>query len=137
MRQCAILYINANGNERTHVEALRTLGFQVVETIDIPEHGSLDEYHAVIVRARATLRLPLFAARIRAKPRFGRRVLIALVHADVPTRVRREAVDAGFDLVIGEPCSARDVAAAILGRLRRYPEHHCVIRSVTGRRTAA
>ena len=137
MRQCSILYINANGAERTHVEALRMLGFQVVETRDLPDQEALDEYHAVLLRAPASTRLTVIATRMRAKPRFGRRVLVALVPAGVPTRDQREAVDAGFDLVITEPCGARDVAAAILGRLRRYPEHHCVIRTVTGRRKAA
>ncbi len=137
MRQCAILYINANGLERTHTDALRSLGFHVVETADVPVDKSIEDYHAVIVRPPSSQGLPQLAARMRAKPRFGRRVLVALVPQDTLPQQRREAVDAGFDLAVTEPCSARDLAAAILGRLRRYPEHHCVLRTVTGRRNAA
>ena len=136
MRQCAILYINGSTSDRTHVDALRSLGFQVVEARDVPAE-SFDEYHAVLIRTESPRCLPQLAARLRARPRFGRRVLIALVPQDTLPLHRREAVDAGFDLAVTEPCSARDLAAAILGRLRRYPEHHCVIRTITGRRKAA
>ncbi len=134
--QCSILYINAGGFADTQTCALRSLGFDVVELGDVPPRDTLAKYHAVLLRA-SNARLPIVAARLRAAPLFGRRALIALVPASMASRDRREAVDAGFDLVLPAHCSARDLAASILSLLRKYPEYRCVMRSHTGRRRAA
>lgn len=134
--QCSILYINAGGFADTQTCALRSLGFDVVEMDDVPPRETLAEYHAVLLRT-SNGRLPVVAARLRAAPLFGRRALIALVPASMPPRDRRDAVDSGFDLVLPAHCSARDLAAAILSLLRKYPEHRCVMRSHTSRRRAA
>lgn len=134
--QCSILYINVGAVADTHVSALRSLGFEVVEMDDVPERDTLAKYHAVVLRMNGG-RLPLIAARLRAAPRFGRRALIALVPSSMPSRDRRDAVDSGFDVVLPEQSSARDLAAAILSLLRRCPEHRCVLRSHTNRRRAA
>jgi len=134
-RQCAILYINAISGERTHVDGLRALGFQVHEASDLPPGDPLEDYHAVVIQAPEGVRLPVLAARLRAKPRFGRRVMIAVVPDTTTERQRREAVDAGFDLTMPSASGPRDLGDAILSRLRRYPEHHCVVR--TGPRTSA
>lgn len=132
--QCSILYINAEGFADTQVNALRSLGFEVVETNDVPPRDALSRHHAVVVRVREGSKLPSVAARLRAAPLFGRRVLISLVPSTVTLRERREAIDSGFDLVLPGPCSARDLATAILVRLRKYPEHRCVLRNHTNRR---
>ena len=135
--QCSILYINTDRVIDTQVSALRALGFDVVEAGDVPERETLAKHHAIIVRLKQGRRLTSVAARLRAAPLFGRRVLIALVPALVTLRERREAIDCGFNLVLPEQCSARDLAAAILTLLRRYPEHRCVLRSHTTRRRVA
>jgi hypothetical protein len=134
---CVILYINSSGADDTQCQGLRSIGFQVVEDADIPGGQTLENYHAVVLRARPGCPLSTVAMRFRARPRFGRRVLIALVPPSVTARARRDAVDSGFNGVLDEECSARDLAAAILGLLRKYPEHRCVLRTVTGRRKAA
>ena len=64
----------------------------------------------------------MLAARLRAKPRFGRRVLVALVPEPMADAARREAIHSGFDYALVDTCGARDLAAAIL-RLLREPEH--------------
>lgn len=135
--QCSILYINAVGFIDTHASALRALGFGVVEVDDVPARDTLANHHAVIVRLIQGTRLTSVAARLRAAPLFGRRLLIALVPASVPIRERRDAVDCGFDLVLTHECSARDLAASILSLLRRYPELRCILRSHHNRRRPA
>lgn len=135
--QCSILYINVDRVSDTQSAALRALGFDVVEVADVPVRETLATYHAVILRMQDGRRLTSVAARLRAAPLFGRRVLIALVPASVSVRERRDAVDSGFDLVLPQQCSARDLAASILTLLRRYPEHRCLLRSHISRRHAA
>lgn len=134
--QCAILYINTDSFVDTQTAALRSLGFHVVEMDDVPPRDTLSTYHAVVLRARAGCQLPHVAARLRAAPLFGRRVLIALVSASVTPRERRDAIDSGFDLVLPEQSSARDLASSILSLLRKYPEHRCLLRGHTRRRAA-
>lgn len=134
--QCSILYINTDSFVDTQTAALRSLGFHVVEMDDVPARDALAKYHAVVLRAGTGNRLPSVAARLRAAPLFGRRVLIALVPGCVTARERREGVDSGFDLVLPEQSSARDLAASILSLLRKYPEHRCLLRSHTRRRAA-
>jgi CheY-like chemotaxis protein len=135
--QCSILYINAAAFADTQTCALRSLGFDVLEVADVPARETLMTYHAVIVRTEPRCRLPTVSARLRSAPLFGRRVLIALVPASVTARDRRDAVDSGFDAVLPEQSSARDLAAAILGMLRKYPEYRCILRSHNGRHKAA
>lgn len=135
--QCSILYINTDGVIGTHASALRALGFDVVESDDVPARDTLANHHAVIVRMAQGRHLTSVATRLRAAPLFGRRVLIALVPASVTLRERRDAVDCGFDLALPEQCRARDLAASILTLLRRYPEHRCVLRSHINRRRDA
>ena len=135
--QCSILYINTGGFTDTQSGALRALGFDVVEADDVPARDTLTKYHGVIVRMTQGRQLTSVAARLRAAPLFGRRALIALVPASVTMRERRDAIDCGFNLVLPEQCSARDLAAAILTLLRRYPEHHCVLRAHNNRRRDA
>ncbi len=116
---------------------LRTLGFHVDQRDDLPANEGLTSYHAVILRPGAACDLPMLAARLRAKPRFGRRILMALVTQPVVLRDQRDALLAGFDATMAEDCGARDMAAMILKLLRPYPELRCLLRSPGGRRKAA
>ena len=135
--QCSILYVNTDGFTDTHTRALRSLGFTVVERNDVPSREELPKYHAVVLRAHDNCSLTSVATNLRAAPRFGRRVLIALVPESVPAQARREAVHSGFDAVVPALCSARDLAAVILSLLRKYPEHRCVLRAHLNRRRPA
>jgi len=136
--QCSILYVKPGPREETHGEALRALGFSVDVVDDLPSAEVLAAYHAVVVRVLEDCNLPVLGARLRVKPRFGRRVLIALVPAPSFTeRRRRDATVSGFDVVLTDTCSPRDLAAYILRRLRPYPEYRCLLRTPNGRRKAA
>lgn len=137
VNQCSILYVHDGSMHDTPVEGLKTLGFAVLALEDLPPDDTLASHHALVVRARPGCSLPMLAARLRAKARFGRRVLIGLVPDETPERARREAVLSGFDATRSATCSARELAAAILKFLRPYPEFRCFLRSPTGRRKAA
>lgn len=132
-KQCSVLFVQ-DGRD-TQAAGLRALGFAVSESEDLPE--AFNSYHAVIVRVAPDWSLPMIGTRLRARPHFGRRVLIALIHPSASERSRREAVLSGFDATLSSSCSARDLAATILRRLRPYPELRCVLRAPGGRRKAA
>lgn len=137
MNQCSILYVKPGSREETHAAGLRALGFSVDVVRDLPSSDAFTRYHAVIVRIENECNLPVLGTRLRAKPRFGRRILIALLPASFSDRQRRDAAVSGFDLTLRDGCSPRDLAAHILRRLRPYPEFRCVLRSPHGRRKAA
>src|SRR6188768_2315050 len=102
MDQCSILYIRPDGRSDPRTGVLRTLGFHVDEGHELPANERLRSYHAVIVRPAATCDLAMLAARLRAKPYFGRRVLMALVTQAVVERDLRDALLAGFDATMAE-----------------------------------
>lgn len=135
--QCSVLFIKVGSRDNSQVKALRSLGFRVVEADDLPAPEVFSTCHATIVRATPGCALTMLGARLRAKPRFGRRVLIALVADGTCERDRRDAVTSGFDLALPANCSARDIAANILRLLRPYPEYRCLLRAPNGRRKAA
>jgi hypothetical protein len=137
VEQCSILYIQPGPREGMHVGALRALGFTVDIVNDLPPAETLAVYHAVLVRVPHGRGLTVLGTRLRAKPRFGRRVLIGLVPESCTDRERREAVQSGFDDTLPEACSPRDIAALVLRRLRPYPEYRCLLRAPNGRRKAA
>jgi hypothetical protein len=142
MDQCSVLfvtplYVKSRSPEETQARALRSLGFHVDECDDFPANEAFAPYHAVIVRPSVDCDLPMLAARLRAKPRFGRRVLIALVPEAMATRDVRGAMLSGFDYMLPDTCGARDLAATILRLLRPYPEYRCMLRHPGGRRKAA
>jgi len=134
--QCSILYITPEplGD---HAAELRALGFSVDFAGDLPASEVFTKYHAIIVRVHQECDLPVLAMRLRAKPRFGRRVLIAVVPGPLSERRQREAAASGFDVTLPDTCSARDLAAHILRRLRPFPEFRCLLRTPNGRRKAA
>lgn len=137
MNQCSILYVWPQGGEEPRLKALRSLGFHVDESTELPSSEVLAAYHAVIVRPTVECDLPMLATRLRAKPHFGRRVLLALVPGQMADRDRRGAVLSGFDHTLPETCGARDLAATIIRLLRPYPEYRCLLRLPGGRRKAA
>ena len=137
MNQCSVLYITPAPADDSHVLTLRSLGFSVDVVPDLPASELLARYHAIVVSAFPGCDLPSLGARLRAKPRFGRRVLIALVPETVNERQRRDAQASGFDLALPARCSPRDLAANILRGLRPFPEYRCLLRSPKGRRKAA
>ena len=136
MDQCSILYILPGLDGGTHVDALRDLGFSVDLADDLPPSEKFTAYHAVVVRV-ADCNLSGLGARLRAKPKFGRRVLIGLVPRSCTDRQRRDAAHSGFDVTLNHGCSTRDLAAHILRRLRPFPEYRCLLRAPNGRRKAA
>ena len=135
--QCGILFIGRCGCDRERIAALRSLGFRVEETAEVPSPEELARHHAVVIRVLPNTSLPMLGARLRGRPRFGRRALIALVGSTVTDRQKREATMSGFDLTMPDSCSARDLAAHILRLLRGYPEYRCLLRAPNGRRKAA
>lgn len=136
MAQCAILYVTT-GVDENRLASLRALGFKVEASDDLPPNESLTQYHAVVVHAGSDCHLPMLAARLRAKPRFGRRVLVALVDNTMAERERRDAMLSGFDEALPANCGVRDLAATIVRLLRPFPEFRCLLRNPSGRRKAA
>jgi hypothetical protein len=135
--QCSILYIRPGPNEQAqHVGALRALGFAVDIADELPPANILSTYHAILV-CTPDCNLAVLGMRLRAKPRFGRRVLIGMVPECCTDRQRREAAQSGFDTTLPQACSSRDLAAHILRRLRPFPEYRCLLRAPKGRRKAA
>ena len=137
MDQCSILFIKPTGTDGEKAAALRTLGFRVDELDELPSNDTIAAFHAVVVRPDRACNLPMLGARLRAKPRFGRRALLALVPEVTPDRDKREATLSGFDVALPDGCSARDLAATILRLLRPFPEYRCLLRDPGRRRKAA
>ena len=127
VQQCSVLIINCDRRETTHRQALESRGFLVVETREWPDDEVVRRYEVVIVVLRQMATMGMLAARMRAKPRFGHRVLIG-VSPDTPTDdERRNAIGAGFDDVIAGSDDSRTLIARILQRLRALPEHRCLL----------
>jgi len=138
VQQCSILYIDGGPGGNPHAEALRALGFSVDVVDDLPStEAAFRSYHVVVIRVTSGCHLPALGTRLRAKPRFGRRVLIALVPETCSARERRDATASGFDVALDAGCQPRDLAVHILRQLRRFPEYRCVLRAPQGRRKAA
>ncbi len=137
MDQCSILYIRPDAQGMAHVDGLRGLGFSVDVADDLPTAQVLSAYHAVVVRVAPPVHLPGLGARLRAKPHFGRRVLVVLVPDVTRERERREATASGFDVALPDCCTARDLAAHILRSLRPMPEYRCLLLGPLRRRSAA
>jgi hypothetical protein len=129
--------VNPEGNDGFHVSYLRRLGFVVHETENWPADDVVRDYHVLIIRLRASEAAPMLAARLRAKPHFGRRVLIALVDPETPLAERRSAEEGGFDDVLNDGCDYRLLTARILRSLRARPELRCALPRSSSPRPAA
>ena len=127
MKQCSVLVVNCGGRETSHAQALERRGFRVVETSEWPADSVVLEFEVVIVVVRQMETVCMLAARMRAKPRFGRRVLIGINHTAPSFQERRNAIVAGFDDVVPESRDSRMLIARILRQLRARPEHRCYL----------
>jgi DNA-binding response OmpR family regulator len=137
-KRCSVLLVNPTDKRAPQRAMLENIGFRVTELPDWPEDERVVlDYQVVIVRIRTVEGAPMLAARLRAKPRFGRRVLIALVPASTPLKERLSARTSGFDEALTDSCDGRLLTARILRRLRNRPEYHCVLPPGDKRRNAA
>ena len=138
MKQCAVLFVNPDSPASDHPEKMRGMGFRVEEVTEWPDDNeSVRNYHVIIVHVRKMNGAPMMAARLRAKPHFGRRLLIALVAADTAAADRRAAEASGFDEVMNDCCDSRLLTTRILRGLRARPELRCVLPPGLTRRSAA
>ena len=127
VKQCAVLVVNCSGREITHSQALHRRGFRVVETAEWPTDDVVTHYEVVVIVLREMDSISVVAARMRAKPRFGNRVLIAVSRMPPSAAERRLAIISGFDDSVGESHDSRILIARILQRLRARPEHRCLV----------
>ena len=127
MKQCSVLIVNCSGRGSSHGQALQQRGFRVVEIAEWPSDDVVKEYEVVVVVLRETDSVSVIAARMRAKPGFGTRILIGLTSVAPSAAERRYASVAGFDDLAGESNDSRILVARILERLRARPEHRCLV----------
>jgi hypothetical protein len=126
VKQCSVLIVNC-GAERPYRQALERIGFNVSEICEWPADDIVTPFQVVIVTLRHMQSVAMLAARMRAKPHFGQRVLIAVVPATASADERRAAVGSGFDDAVCASKDARLLIATIFRRLRARPEHRCFI----------
>ena len=127
MKQCSILIVNCSRRETAYLQPLEHRGFRVVETAEWPEDVEVRQYEVVILVLRNMETVCMLAARMRAKPRFGFRILLGVSPTTPSPEERRNAVGAGFDDVVGESGDSRALIAGILKILRARPEHRCFL----------
>jgi DNA-binding response OmpR family regulator len=126
VQQCSLLIVKCGEREGAYREALERRGFRVTELNEWPADDVVLASQVVIVVLRHLESICMLAARMRAKPRFGRRILIGVAPA-VSTSDRRTAIGAGFDDMVAESGGARVLIARILRHLRARPEHRCFL----------
>jgi hypothetical protein len=137
-KQCSVLLIDPSDDALSQRGVIEEIGFRVTLARQWPDRDAvLLEHHVVIVALRAVRLAPMLAARVRAKPGFGRRVLVALVPGSSSLSDRQAARASGFDEVLANCCDGRQLTARILRRLRTRPEYHCVLPPGDRRRPAA
>jgi hypothetical protein len=135
VQQCSLLIVNGADRAIPYKDALERRGFRVTAVKDWPSDEVVLQAQVVIVVLRELATMCMLAARIRAKPRFGRRILIAV--APTLTIVdRRTAINAGFDDAVPESGGARLLIARILRTLHTRPEHRCFLPELLKRRAA-
>ena len=137
-KPCAVLFVNAERRPTAHPSSLRERGFLVHQIREWPSDDStVRDYHVVVVRVRDITAAPMLAARLRAKPHFGGRLLVALVNADVLPDDRRSAQASGFDDILDHVCESRQLVTRIVRGLRARPQLRCAIPPVISGRPAA
>jgi hypothetical protein len=127
VKQCSALIVNCSGREIAHRQALLHRGFRVDETVEWPSDDVVTQYEVVIIVLRDIDSVAVVAARMRAKRKFGNRVLIGVTRVSPSAAERRHAMVSGFDDVVGESNDSRILLARILQRLRARPEHRCLV----------
>jgi hypothetical protein len=136
MKRCAVLFVDTRAQESPHTSGLRKVGLLVHECREWPEDAAIREHHVVIVRAHVIAEAPMLAARLRAKPHFGRRLLFALVDRAAGAAQQRSLEASGFDAVMDDRCETQALATRILRGLRGRPELQCTVPPLP-RRSAA
>jgi DNA-binding response OmpR family regulator len=132
------LFIKPCDGQSPHASGLEHYGFTVTTTSDWPQDdASLLEYEVVVLQISAIAGAPMLAARLRARARFNRRVLIALVPSAASPLERRAALEGGFDEALSGSCDTRLLLARIVKRLRTRPEYRCTLPPRRQRRPAA
>jgi hypothetical protein len=126
-KRCSVLVINISGRETAHRLLLEKVGFRVIETREWPHDAMIRDVQVVLVLLRHMEAVSMLAARLRAKPHFGQRVLIALAPEPVSPQERRAAIGCGFDDVVNDAPEGRVLIARILRQLRARPEHRCFL----------
>ncbi len=127
MKQCAVLVINTAGQLTPHRAALEKVGFRVVETADWPTDELVLGFEVVVALLHHVEAISMIGARLRAKPHFGHRVLIAVVPCSGSSDERRRAIDCGFDDLVTDTQESRVLIARVLRQLRARPEHRCFL----------
>ena len=133
MKQCSVLVINTSGMETRYRLPLEKVGFRVVETGQWPGDEMIRQFEVVIMLLRDMNNVSMIAARLRAKPYFGQRVLIAIAVDTSSIEDRRTLIGCGFDDVVNESDEPRVIIARILRQLRARPEHRCFLPDLKGR----
>jgi len=126
-KRCSVLIVNCTGRETAHSQALHYRGFHVVELSEWPSDAVVVDYEILIIVLRRVESVSMTAARMRAKPRFGNRVLIGVTESAPSAAERRHAIISGFDDLVGESRDSRVLIARILRMLRSRPEHRCLV----------
>jgi DNA-binding response OmpR family regulator len=126
VQQCSLLIVNRSEREHAYRDELERRGFRVTIVNEWPSDDVVLDSHVVVVVLRNLDTSCMLAARMRAKPRFGLRVLIGVAPA-VSAAERRTAIGAGFDDVVAESVGARVLIARIMRALRSRPEHRCFL----------
>jgi hypothetical protein len=127
VKRCAVLIVNSGEPQTAHRQAFERRGFLVVETRQWPDDDVVKGHEVVIVVLKAIETMHMLAARLRAKPHFGHRVLIAMCPSAPRTGERRDALVSGFDDVVPESCGSRALLARVLRRLRARPQYRCML----------
>lgn len=127
MKQCAVLVVDPGRAAGAYRQMLERRGFRVTEIAEWPDDDVVRVHEVVIVVLRHIDQAAMLAARMRAKPGFGHRVLIAVAPVRPTRDQRRMGMIAGFDDVVAESEQARALLARILQRLRARPEHRCLL----------
>ena len=99
----------------------------MAEVSEWPSDDVVLEYEIVIIVLRRMDSVSMMAARMRAKPRFGMRVLIGVTESAPSAAERRHATLSGFDDIVGESRDSRVLIAHIIRLLRARPEHRCLL----------
>ena len=126
-KQCSVLVVNCTGHETAHSQSLRVRGFRVMEVTEWPTDEVVLEHEVVIIVLRRFDSVAVTAARMRAKPRFGNRVLIGVTESAPAAAERRHAIVAGYDDLAAESGDARILIARILRTLHSRPEYRCLL----------
>lgn len=127
MKRCTVLIVDPGRGENAYRQVLERRGFRVNQITGWPEDDVVKVHEVVIVVLRHIGLTGMLAARMRAKPGFGNRVLIAVVPKPLTGDQRRTGMLSGFDDVVTESDGGRALLAKILQRLRARPEHRCLL----------